>query len=363
MVRTIGTWAPFHIDALGIVTLLGAEEVNTAVGRLCNNRWFFDCLPLLAANLIAADKITKPVPGFTLYNVSDGIVATDVAGWFSRWLLSQRLHFATSRLEMRAGRKAKTGEHGLRASMQLQPLVVRIVVGFLVMAPILALAAWMNDWWGLANELSMLLSIWLRHIIIQQNHVALAAAAKGTDKAALEPVKVFLTLPDGKAVTMDAPRGLVVDCVLTTPRPPNLRLYRVMRAVAWAAFACHVVALGMSTLATQLLSLAWLLAGTLLVAFRVGDYEEVIGDALQIRQRHLLGPDSKDSRSVAYARLALTETEKQSMVSWHLFPQKSNAFWWERYEALEKQVAVEERSSDESGAATAKEAELPTQEC
>lgn len=32
-------WQPFRLDALGLVTLLGADEVNNAVGRLVKSRW------------------------------------------------------------------------------------------------------------------------------------------------------------------------------------------------------------------------------------------------------------------------------------------------------------------------------------
>lgn len=71
------SWAPFHIDALGIVTFLGAEQIDQAVGRLARNR-FTSCLPLLGAYKIAGNDIVKPIPGFTLYNITDGILATDL---------------------------------------------------------------------------------------------------------------------------------------------------------------------------------------------------------------------------------------------------------------------------------------------
>lgn len=41
-------WAPFRIDALGIVTILGAAEVDMVVGRLARHH-FTGCLPLLCA--------------------------------------------------------------------------------------------------------------------------------------------------------------------------------------------------------------------------------------------------------------------------------------------------------------------------
>ena len=55
-------------------TLLGASEMDEALGGLVRY------LSLLGAFVIAGNDIVKPIPGFTLYNVSDGIQATDIAG-------------------------------------------------------------------------------------------------------------------------------------------------------------------------------------------------------------------------------------------------------------------------------------------
>jgi hypothetical protein len=64
----IKEWAPFHIDALGLVTILGVTEVDYAVGRLVQS-YFTDCLPLLGAYTIASNQVTEPIPGFVLYNI------------------------------------------------------------------------------------------------------------------------------------------------------------------------------------------------------------------------------------------------------------------------------------------------------
>ena len=339
MPLSIGNWSPFRIDALGIVTLLGAEEVNLAAGKLSENRWFIDCLPLLAANLIAADKVTKPIPGFALYNVTDGILATDITGWFSRWLLSQNLSFAVSCIHISSiDESSNINKEQLALSRTLPRALAKTLLSFSIMAPILGLSAWVQDFWGLANAIAMLLSIWVRHIVESQNLAALSKARSSTEEWFHEPVKVFLTLPDGKAVTIYCSRGIVVNCILTTPRPQNPLFYRMTRAIGWTAFAAHVVTLGQSTLFIQILSVVWLAIGTILTVYRVGDNMSVIGSALQIQQEDLPGNDGRDSRSVAYARMNLSYEEKQSMVSWHLFPQTSNKPWWERYNGLEDQL-------------------------
>jgi hypothetical protein len=81
-------WSPFHIDALGIVTMIGAEQVNQLVGRLVASR-YGEYLPLLGAYIIASNSFTDAYSGFALFNIPAGIMTTDIAGWFSRWCLAQ----------------------------------------------------------------------------------------------------------------------------------------------------------------------------------------------------------------------------------------------------------------------------------
>jgi len=98
------TWAPFRIDALGLVTLLGVDELNLAIGRLACNR-VTEYLLLLGGYIIANDSFAKPIPGFLVYNISDGIMATDVAGWFSRWLICQDLTWSSTTLRISESQK------------------------------------------------------------------------------------------------------------------------------------------------------------------------------------------------------------------------------------------------------------------
>ena len=89
-------WGPFRVDALGLVSLLGTDEVNAALGRLTSN-YFSKYLPLLSAFVGANDKYAQPLPGFCMYNISDAVATTDLAGWFSRWVLSQEItHTSTN---------------------------------------------------------------------------------------------------------------------------------------------------------------------------------------------------------------------------------------------------------------------------
>ncbi|KAJ9623933.1 hypothetical protein H2203_005379 [Taxawa tesnikishii (nom. ined.)] len=68
----IKKWNPIRVDALGLVTLLGDEEVDRAIGTLQKRR-LTEYLPLLGDFVIAGDRFTSAQSGFTLYNVTDGI--------------------------------------------------------------------------------------------------------------------------------------------------------------------------------------------------------------------------------------------------------------------------------------------------
>src|SRR6201996_5083392 len=88
-------WQPFRLDALGLVTLLGADEVNNSVGRLVTSRWL-EYMPLLGAFVIAGDRFKEKKPSFNIYNISSGINTSDLSSWFTRWMLAQEFEVARS---------------------------------------------------------------------------------------------------------------------------------------------------------------------------------------------------------------------------------------------------------------------------
>jgi hypothetical protein len=85
----------------------------------------------------------------------------------------------------------------------------------------------------------------------------------------------------------------------------------------------------MSCLFNQILSVCVLLLGTYLTSVHVGDSREAIRTRLRLEVE--LG-DPKWSRSPAYARLKMTTAEEDYMVHWSLLPQRSNKWWWDKYE-------------------------------
>lgn len=318
-------WQPFKLDALGIVTLLGASEMDEALGGLVRHR-YLEYLPLLGAFVIAGNNIVKPIPGFTLYNVSDGIQAGDVAAWFSRWLNSQDFTWNSSSLHIfpiqRRGRHPHFAEE-----------VCSALLGFVTISTVIITTIFVWDWWGFANAISMVISIFSKNVVVRGNRESLNAAYSkvSTEQWAKAYKMALLITPSGKAVTIYAPCGIITEVLLTNPKPPHPRLYFFARALGWLGFACHVVSLGMAVLINQLITVAILMIATVLVANRVCCDELHIGAEIEIQRFD--ETSGIDKRSRTYLRMDLSQSEEDAMLAWGLFPQRSNEGWWNRYGA------------------------------
>ena len=315
----LNEWAPFRLDALGIVTILGADQMDLTIGRLAQTG-VAGLLPVLGAYKVADNSIIRPIPGFHLYNVSDGILATDLTGWFARWLLAQEVTFTSTTIKISA-EKRSFPELWLRYFQQY-------VVAFVIFGSLCVLVVLTGDWWGFANLVAMLASVVVRCIIIQQNCAALDSAVSKGLSVSNETVKTLLTLPTGDAVTIYVPRGILLQCLLTTPRPAHPSLYGFIRGLGWLSFGIHVISLGMAKLLNQLLAVAVLLISTILVAWKIGDNDSWVGSRLLFERYDFDGPDF---RAAAMARLELSPTEEDTMLAWNLFPQKTNQAWWQKY--------------------------------
>ncbi|RYP59022.1 hypothetical protein DL769_008713 [Monosporascus sp. CRB-8-3] len=206
-----------RIDALGLVTVFGAEKINRSIGTLVQSS-VTEYPPGLGVHIVASNQITDPIPGFVLYNITDGILAKAI-----------------------------------------------------------------------------------------DDH----RSAPGED------VKVLLTLPDSRAVTVPGPRQVVVDCLMD-PRPPHPRFYR--------AFGAHVIA--RHEYAVLLDPVRRPTAGYLSDGHSrrrpPGDHRHAVAAGRRLR-RPLL------ARSPAYVRLGLTETEEDCMAHWNLHPRRTNTVWWDKY--------------------------------
>lgn len=142
IIRWLLRWRLFKIDALGLVTILGTDEVNRFIGRLSRSR-LTEYLPLVSSFVIASDGIKSAIPGFELYNVSDGICASDFAGWFSRWLLSQDLTYNCTTLTINIRQPIIKSCDGFK----LAAGIGSAICFFIILMP-----AIMADWWGLQTR-------------------------------------------------------------------------------------------------------------------------------------------------------------------------------------------------------------------
>ncbi len=317
LLSSIKSWAPFKIDALGLVTMLGAMELDTAIGRLVHSR-YTEYVPLLAPHIIAGNSIIKPMAGFVLYNITDGMVATDLAGWFCRWLLNQKVAFNKTTVQIRVLPYSKS---------RILLFFSASILGLLTALCLLAMAIISSDWYGLANAISMIVSVIVRRLILSQNRLAVDRAAVEAEQDNVI-VKAFCTLPTGEAVTISCARRVLLGCLLTTPRPPTPRLYNTAQVVGWFAFGCHILALGMSSLANQIMSVVVLIVGTVAAVKRYGCDEYCIGRFLRFSPSNYGG---EESRAKSYWLLDLSVEQETAMLNWALFPQKSNTHWWTCY--------------------------------
>lgn len=316
----LANYAPFRLDALGLVTILGGPELDQAFGTLRQNR-YFETMPTIAPFVVAGDYISKPLPGFVLYNITDGIMATDISAWFGRWLLAQNLTWNSSTLfiSYRAVRKQKSF-----ISAYIKSLVITLVI----MSILLAIAVVTGDRWGAANVVSMAASGIVRWFTICQLRVSMekSRAHPGVDD---DLVKVLCTLPSGRAVTIFTTRSIVINNLLTNPRPLSNSLYTASKIAGWTCYGCHVVSLGSTALVNQLIAVTILIGTSMMIARGVGVDNSNLAQTLVLKQQDIYG--KVDSRSQAYSRLALSPEEEDGLVAWGLFPQRRNAAWWQRY--------------------------------
>jgi len=328
--HVLKTWAPFKIDALGLVTLLGAEEVDDAIGRLAQST-YLEYMPLLGAFVIAGDRFREKKPSFSLYNISEGIHTTDLSPWLTRWMTSQ--DFETTRSFVRW---TVTPPRPHRRRTLIAALLSFIFNGFLIALTILS-----KDWYGLANGLAMVTSILVRAYVIKANRDGIdlmidESIDQGVEigmtkfddgdgsyeadqhrrrykiKLELEKskkrrliaeekkrltkrlakrkfmterpvkdeqewrgsreIKVLIVQSDSKAVTFWMPNELILPPSVFVERPeiPRPKIYNAVRWVGWLAFAVHIVAIGMADLASQLYTVVLLVLPTMLLVFKFG---------------------------------------------------------------------------------------------
>jgi hypothetical protein len=349
--RNIKTWSdsvPFEIDALGLITLLGAEEVSAAIGNLQRRR-LTEALPLLAAFILAGDRFTSVQPGFAMYNLSDGITTSELRGWFTRWLMCEDAKNATTVFEWK--RRTERRRSGISP--------IALGVSWCCVIPLIILTILMEDWYGVCNACAITVSIATRLYILGQQRLARDQLAESSTFLKSDEVKTLcITRSDGKMVTVKAPYSLLRTFYMTHDVESPIR-YRVARYLAWVALGVHMLILGMCTLVVQIYTVVLLVCSTVAMCLqfnadfdrqhqlsgfkdcgepqdevvRIGfnDYWDIIKTNPTLPGSHV-SSTALDRRQIAWARIGPNEWQEETMKLWNLLPSTGNRHWWQEYQ-------------------------------
>jgi hypothetical protein len=95
-----------------------------------------------------------------------------------------------------------------------------------------------------------------------------------------DPAKLLVITDDGRAISMTTKTYLVKHIFPANPMIRSQGLYSGIRLFGWAAFAVHVLSLGMSELHTQIYTVVLLLVATVLTRIQVGceDFRMALGE-------------------------------------------------------------------------------------
>ncbi|KAL4779397.1 hypothetical protein BJX76DRAFT_365258 [Aspergillus varians] len=403
--KALSTWAPFDIDALGLLTLLGAKEVDVSVGRLARSQWL-EYMPLLAGFVFAGDQFRAKQSTFTLYNISSGIVTSNLTAWFTRWMQAQEFELSRSLVYWEVEKVPRKQWR----SIVVPAAISAVFNGFLLIMTFLS-----GDWYGFTNGVAIVILILVRAHMLEANRNAInravsvarpllttftGAIEEWSQKRLNDPklpqprqdsqhwrpevVKNLIVMPDSRAVTMFIPEHLLRGVFITETPVHSPGLYRVVQWVGWVAFTVHVVTLGMALLATQLYVIGLTVIPTVLICYGFGcddsrlrkgwdkvwnntsepyiywagtqlkatvfewpEDAEFIRDNNGALCRRDPGPIPREKRSTArqdlYVWLNLSEEEKRSLWDWHLLPHRRghDDSWWKVFD--EKKSLIRER--------------------
>lgn len=309
----------FRIDALGLITLLGSQELDLAFGSLRETP-LFDALPTFAPFLGVGTFLTTPVSGFHLYNITDAILATDVSTWFGRWLSRQDLTWNSDIISV--SRTQHQGQTGSVIKVLFLPVCAAGVS--------LTLALLTGDCWALVNILAMHLLAWLRWIRLSGLRSSLEALTRHRQQSDTL-VRAICVLPSGRAVTICADRSVMISALLTNPSSSGGLVHSLFEVFGWFVLVLHILALGMTSVVNQGVAVCILAIGTLLVIRAPAHDDSGVGCLRLLKQT---ANNKADSRSEMYMRLRLDNGEDESLMTWGLAPHKRNIGWWSKYEGM-----------------------------
>jgi hypothetical protein len=201
---------------------------------------------------------------------------------------------------------------------------------------LLAFTALQGDWWGLANAASMVTSSAVRWYVTKKNRDAIDNAVTKYYNCNKPMSKCFVAFNDGKQINMFAPSSLVRFLFIDKPviEKNSASFYFTARMAGWMAFAAHVITIGQSGLATQIITVFIIVVSTMMTVFKVGCDDSYIGSKLQAKITRPK-PGESTRRQDAFIQLDLNESEERLMRAWGQMPlehdTEDNIKWWEEY--------------------------------
>ena len=333
-----GDGALSALDALGLITMIGVEQVNSTIGRLVSSR-YTEYLPLLGAYVVVSKVLTESISGFAIHNISDGITTTDIAGWFARWCLAQDFSRGCSSVVWTVNTQWTSKEKRERRMQALYDTLLALTIGIIVNALLLAFTILQGDWWGIANASSMVISIIVRTYVLKSNRDAIDTVIEDHSRSEYSDqhfTKCFITFNNGKQINMFVPSGLIRLVFIDKPAVHQSKTSLAMHVAGWTAFTTHVVTIGMSGLATQVVTVFLIVMATVMTVFKFGCNDEIIGSKLHAR---ITVPAKGQStrRQDAFIYLNLTDSEEDTLIAWNIMPLKStsesNTNWWNQYQS------------------------------
>ncbi|KAF3004581.1 hypothetical protein E8E14_005667 [Neopestalotiopsis sp. 37M] len=321
-------WQPFRLDALGLITLLGADEVAKATGSLTQNI-LTDYLPLLGAYKIASNQIAQVEPGFALYNITDGVWITEVQAWFTRWLW----------MNVDSYYVALKWTHSTQPRKSCPHHALSLLIGMVINVGLIAFTTLQDDWYGVANTTAMFVSVlvraYVRTMMLSRVDKSFSKGEKIIQDQSDDPAlaKIIIVFPDGKLAIFRCQRsylGVMID-----GKKPVYSLGHVMLSIArsfgWLAFAVQIVAIGQASLSTQVITAIVMVLASLLTVFHVGERRGAeIGSYIKIEQQ----PIQAKGRQDVYAQLLPTSEEERFMTKRGLLPDKKSSWgadWWVKW--------------------------------
>ena len=181
--------------------------MNYPIGRPSRS-CITEYVPIVSSFVIANDSIRSVIAGFELYNITDGYYATDFAGWFTRWLISQDLTYNRTTLLINITQSTKGHDESFHLAA---------ILGLSVFFATIGLAGVMCDWWGIANALSLGASVLVRSQLLGAFRNGVDRQTSTAIAQSSTVVKTLCKLQDGRLVTIYAPRGTVTGCLSSQP--------------------------------------------------------------------------------------------------------------------------------------------------